>query len=153
MEPITIDFNGYTITSDKGLMQLHDVHRWLSEEAYWCIGIPFETVKTAFENSYCIGALINGRQVAYGRLVTDYVVFGYLGDVYVAQEHRGKGISKKMMEILFGLDWVKGLRGIKLATQDAQGLYSQFGFTECKHPERVMEIARPDIYKPLNPSR
>jgi GNAT superfamily N-acetyltransferase len=135
MEPITIDFNGYTITSDKGLMQLHDVHRWLSEEAYWCIGIPFETVKTAFENSYCIGALINGRQVAYGRLVTDYVVFGYLGDVYVAQEHRGKGISKK------------------LATQDAQGLYSQFGFTECKHPERVMEIARPDIYKPLNPSR
>lgn len=62
------------------------------------------------------------------------------------EEHRGKGISKKMMELLFDMDWVKNLRSIKLQTKDAHSLYRQFGFTDCKYPERVMEISRPDIY-------
>ena len=144
---MTVDYNGYIITTDKQLMNVHEVHKWLTEKAYWCEGIPFETVKTTFDNSFCIGVLIDGKQVAYARLITDYAVFGYLADVYVEEEHRGKGISKKMMEILFNLDWVKKLRGIKLATRDAHGLYEQFGFTACKNPGGIMEITRPDIYK------
>lgn len=147
IKPINVDFNGYMITTDKQLMNVHDVHEWLTNKAYWCEGIPYETVKTAFDNSYCIGAIINGKQIAYGRLVTDYAVFGYLADVFVDEAHRGKGISKKMMELLFEQDWVKQLRGIKLGTRDAHGLYHQFGFTACKNPDSMMEIARPDIYK------
>ena len=150
MQPITIDFKGYTITTDKDLMKVHDVHKWLSEESYWCKHIPFETFKTAFDNSYCIGALTDNKQIAFGRLITDYAALAYLADVYVEETHRGKGISKQMMKILFDLDWVKGMRGIKLGTRDAQELYRQFGFTECKHPERIMEISRPNIYETLN---
>lgn len=149
MQLITVAYNDYTITTDKQLMNVHEVHEWLTEKAYWCEGIPFETVKTAFDNSYCIGALIDGRQVAYGRLITDYAVFGYLADVYVEEGHRGKGISKKMMELLFSQDWVKGLRGIRLGTRDAHGLYEQFGFTVSKNPQLIMEILRPDIYKEI----
>lgn len=147
---MTVDYSGYTITTDKQLMNVHDVHKWLTEKAYWCEGIPLETVKTAFDNSFCIAALIDGKQVAYARLITDYAIFGYLADVYVVEAHRGKGISKKMMSLLFDLDWVKGLRGIKLATRDAHGLYRQFGFAACKNPDGIMEIARPDIYKAIN---
>lgn len=146
MQPITIDFKGYTITTDKTLMKPDDIHKWLSKKAYWCTNIPYDIFKTAFENSYCIGALINDKQIAYGRLVTDYASLGYLADVYVEEQHRGKGISKQMMQILFDLDWVKGMRGIKLGTRDAHGLYTQFGFNVCKHPENIMEISRPDIY-------
>jgi len=147
MLPITVNFKEYVITTDKSRMKVRDVHQWISEQSYWAKGIPFNTFRKSFDHSYCIGALAGDRQIAFARLITDYAVFGYLADVYVEEAYRGKGISKKMMEILFGLDWVKNLRGIKLGTKDAQGLYLQYGFTECKHPERNMEIARPDIYK------
>ena len=134
-------------------MKIEDIYDWLYHEAYWCKGIPFEIFKPTFDNSFCIGAIIDGKQIAYARFVTDYATFAYLADVYVTEEHRGKGISKKMMQLLFDLDWVKGLRRIMLATRDAQELYKQFGFTACKYPERIMEISRPAIYakKPLNP--
>ncbi|MCF8449667.1 MAG: GNAT family N-acetyltransferase [Taibaiella sp.] len=147
MQPVTKVYNGYTITTDKSLMLLNDIHQWLSEEAYWSEGILFDRVKTAFDNSYCIGAVKDGRQVAYARLVTDYATFAYLADVYVAEAHRGKGISKKMMEILFEQDWVMRLRRMMLATINAHGLYRQYGFSECKYPERLMEkLLPPDIY-------
>ena len=146
MHPLTVDFNGYTITTEKPLMVMADIYKWLSTEAYWCAGIPYEVFEPTFHNSFCIGALKDGKQVAYARLVTDYATFAYLADVYVTEENRGVGISKKMMELLLGMNWVKGLRRIMLATRDAQGLYRQFDFTECKHPERIMEITRPNIY-------
>ncbi len=147
MNQVTLDFNGYTITTDKRLMKVSDIHRWLSEESYWCKGIPYSVFKTSFDNSFCIGAIIDDKQIGFAKLITDYATFGYLADVFVETEHRGKGISKKMMEVLLGLDWVKSLRAIRLATSDAHGLYRQFGFTDCRNPEKIMEITRTDIYK------
>ncbi|MCD6011403.1 MAG: family N-acetyltransferase [Flavipsychrobacter sp.] len=140
MQPVTIDYKGYTITTDKSMMNVHDVHLWLSERSYWVPGIAFEKVKAAFDNSYCIAAIKDNRQVGYGRLVTDYAFFAYLADVYVEEEHRGKGISKAMMKILFEQDWVTQLRGVMLATKDAHDLYRQFGFSEIPNPERYMKL-------------
>lgn len=131
-------------------MKTADIYKWLSEDAYWCAGIPFQRFKTSFDNSFCIGALIGETQVGYGRLVTDYASFAYLADVFVTEPHRGKGISKKMMEVLFGLEWVMQLRRIMLATRDAHGLYTQVGFAGCTFPERLMEITRPGIYTAPN---
>jgi GNAT superfamily N-acetyltransferase len=146
VQTITTEYREYTITTDKSLMKVHDVHQWLSEESYWCRNIPFVTFKKSFDNSFAIGVLYNGKQVGYACLTTDYATFAYLKDVFVTEEHRGKGISKKMLEILFDIDWVKGLRVIKLATKDAHPLYERYGFTICQNPERVMEIVRKDIY-------
>lgn len=141
MKPIiTVDYNGYTITTDKTLMNVHDVHKWLSERSYWVPGVTLENVSTSFENSYCIAAIADGKQVAYGRLITDYASFAYLADVYVLEEHRGKGIGKEMMRILFDQDWISQLRGVMLATRDAHDLYRQFGFTEIPNPERFMKL-------------
>lgn len=140
MQPLTIDYNGYTITTDKSLMNIHEVHKWLSEKSYWSPGITFEKVKTAFDHSYCIGVLSGGAQVAYGRLITDYASFAYLADVYVLEEHRGRGLGKEMMKILMGLEWIGTLRAVMLATLDAHGLYRQFGFTEIPNPERYMKL-------------
>lgn len=146
MEPITINYKGYTITTDKSQMLVKDIHQWLSTEAYWCKNIPFHIVQKAFDNSYCIGILKDGKQIGYARFVTDYAIFAYLADVFVEEGHRGIGLSKKMMDILMELDWVKGLRGVMLATLNAHGLYEQYGFGVHKNPERVMALARPDIY-------
>ncbi len=150
MQPVTVDYKGYIITTDKSLMKPGDIHKWLSEESYWCKGVSFETFRTTFDNSFCIGAIFEGRQIGYGRLVTDYVILGYLADVFVTEEHRGKGISKKMMEVLLGLDWVQKLWAMRLATTDAHDLYRKFGFTNIRHPEKMMELIRTSNLQPLN---
>ncbi len=147
MEHVNLSYKGFTITTDKSLMKVNDIHYWLSTEAYWCKEIPFETVSRAFENSFCIGAISDERQIAYARLITDYATFAYLADVFVTEPYRGSGISKKMMEILMDQDWVKSLRCIRLATIGTHWLYRKFGFTDCAHPERIMEIVRSDVYK------
>ena len=143
---LSVEYNGYLITTDKSLMRPNEVHQWLSEKSYWAKFMPYMVFKAAFDNSFCIGAIKDGHQVGFGRLITDYATFAYLADVYVLDEHRGIGISKVMMKELFDLDWVKGLRRIMLASKDAQGLYEKVGFKNSNFPERIMEIARPGIY-------
>lgn len=125
-----------------------DVHQWLSEEAYWCLGIPYQTVMMLIDNSYCVGAVIDGKQVGFARLVTDYSTFGYLADVYVVEQHRGKGLSTTMLDLMLEQDWVKGIRRMMLSTIFAHGLYERYGFTSCRHPDRLMEVLlSPDMYR------
>ncbi|MCB9045786.1 MAG: GNAT family N-acetyltransferase [Chitinophagales bacterium] len=144
--PVHIPYNGYLLTTDKNLMQVEAIHKWLSEKSYWVKDIPFEVVKGGFDNSFCIGVLKDGIQVGYARLITDYTTIAYLADVYIEEEHRGQGLSKKMMEILLGMEWVTRLRKIFLGTLDAHSLYTRYGFEPIAEPTRWMEISRPGIY-------
>lgn len=150
MEPVTISYLDYTITTDKSLLQPQAVHEFLSKKSYWAKHAPYDRVKTSFDNSFCIGALKGEQQIAYARFVTDYSTFAYLADVYVEEAYRGQGISKKMMDVLMDMEWVKGLRRIMLASVDAKELYRRYGFTEPKFPDRIMEITRPGIYGDAN---
>jgi GNAT superfamily N-acetyltransferase len=151
MDSIHIHHGEYLLTSNKNLLQPIAIHAWLSTHSYWSKGIPLSVVQTAFQNSFCVGILYKDTQIAYARLITDYAIFAYLADVFVLEEHRGKGLSKLMMQHLMALPWVRKLRVTMLATQDAQGLYSRFGFTHPEHPERIMQIRRPHIYSSNNP--
>lgn len=144
--PLNITYKGYLVTTDKTLMDVVAIHKWLSEESYWVKGIPFDVVATSFNNSFCIAVLKDGQQVGYARLITDYATIAYLGDVYIEAEHRGKGLSKKMMESLLGLDWIAQLRKVILGTLDAHSLYTRYGFEPISEPSRWMEINRPGIY-------
>ncbi len=138
---------GYLITTDRSLMNVAAIHRWLSNESYWSPGIPIELVQTAFDNSFVVGVIKDGLQIGYARLVTDYAIFAYLADVYIEEEHRGKGLSKEMIKCLMDQPWVSGLRRLMLATKDAHGLYQQYGFTSLQKPDRLMEISRPLTYQ------
>lgn len=147
MQPINIQHGDYLFTTDKTLLHPEQVHKWLSESSYWSEGIPYETVKGAFDNSFTIGILYGDEQVGYARLITDYTTFAYLADVYVLGAHRGKELSKLMMQILFDQPWVKHLRRVMLATRDAHKLYEQYGFTAINKPESLMEVLQSNVYK------
>jgi len=138
---------GYTVTLDRGMMSVADIHEWLSTRSYWATGISIEVVQQAFDHSFVVGVIKDGRQVGYARFVTDYAVFAYLADVFVAEEHRGQGLSKAMMGLLMEQPWVTGLRKLMLATLDAHGLYAAFGFVPLRYPERMMEISRINLSK------
>ena len=139
--------SSYTICDDSSRLDLRAIHAYL-HRAYWSVGIPFEIVERAVRNSLCIGAYDGaGAQVGLVRLVSDYATFCYVTDVYVLEEHRGRGLSKAMMGMAMEHPRLQGLRRWNLSTADAHGLYGQFGFTPFAHPERHMERHDPDIYR------
>lgn len=139
----------YTISDDPARLDLNAMHGYL-QRAYWSEQIPFEVVERAVRGSLCIGAYdAVGAQIGLARFISDYATFCYVCDVYVLEEHRGRGISKAMMAMAMGHPKLQGLRRWSLVTRDAHGLYRQFGFTPLARAEGYMERAVPHIYRGL----
>jgi N-acetylglutamate synthase-like GNAT family acetyltransferase len=135
-----------TISTDRSRLDLGVIHGFLSQ-SYWARDIPLETVRRSVDNSLCFGAYWEGgRQVGFARVITDYATFGYVADVFVLPEYRGRGISKALMAAIRAHPDLQGLRRLLLITQDAQGLYAQFGFQPVPNPEAFMTLHRPDMY-------
>ena len=137
---------GYTISTDSTRMDLDLIHNVLSQ-SYWARNIPKETVAHSIANSLCFGVYgEKAGQVAFARAVTDSATFAYIGDVFVVEGHRGKGIGKWLMQYVKEHTQLQGLRRILLATRDAHGLYAQLGFKPLADPDIFMELWNPDVY-------
>ncbi len=136
----------YTISTEPARIDLDAVHRYLSQ-SYWATGIPRELVVRSVKGSVVFGIYKGKEQVGFARVVTDRATFGYLADVYVLEEHRGKGLSKWLMEVILAHPDLQGFRRWMLATRDAHGLYAQYGFTPPARPEAIMEILKPGLYQ------
>lgn len=135
-----------TIKTGYNILDLKHIHKCLSEESYWCKDIPFETVELAFKNSFCVAIFENDVQAGFARLVTDYATFAYLADVFVDSKFRGKAYGKQLVAFIMEQDWVKELRRLMLATQDAHELYHKYGFSALSYPDRILEITKPGMY-------
>lgn len=135
--------NRYFISTDKRLLDVAMIHHYLSVHAYWAKGRSMEKVKSSIENSLCFGVYREKRQVGFARVITDFSTFGYLADVFILEEHRGKGLSKMLMTEIMYYPGLRELRRLVLATRDAHKLYEQFGFRVFSNPERWMEIYNP----------
>jgi GNAT superfamily N-acetyltransferase len=128
----------YLVTTDKGRLDLALVHGFL-KTSYWAAGIPAEVVRRSVENSLAFGLFRDDEQVGFARVVTDYATFAYLADVFVLEPHRGQGLGKWMMEVVFSHPELQGLRRWMLATKDAHELYRKYGFTEPEDLRIFME--------------
>ena len=135
----------YEVTFDPGRIDPVATHAYLTR-SYWAKGIPIETVRRSLENSLCVAVLHDSQQVAFARVITDCATFAYLADVYVLEDHRGRGLSHALLDALHGHPELQGLRRWALFTHDAQGLYKAHGWSQYPHPERMMTRDTPDIY-------
>jgi GNAT superfamily N-acetyltransferase len=133
----------YEITSDAARLDVDAIHTFLSA-SYWSPGIPRAVVERAIANSLCFGVFHEGKQVGFARVITDKATFAYLADVYILTEHRGKGLSRRLMEQVTQHPDLQGLRRVLLATRDAHALYAKFGFKPLAAPERIMEVHNPN---------
>ncbi len=142
--------DNYTISTDTAIFDIETIHRYLSEESYWAKNIPIELVRKSIQNSLCFGVFAFDKQVGFARVITDKASFAYLGDVFILPEHRGRGLSKWLMETIHAYPDLQGLRRWLLFTSDAHGLYSQFGWQPVpeQFTHRIMQIHNPDIYLP-----
>ena len=121
-------------------MDVTMVHGFLTT-SYWARGIDKSTVERALANSLCLGVFHNGKQIGFGRAVTDRSTFAYLADVFILEEYRGRGLGKWLVDCFLEHEELQGLRRWLLATLDAHGLYRQKGFVPLQEPQRFMEIS------------
>lgn len=126
------------ISDDKTLLDVKTIHGFLSN-SYWNKGIPIELVQKSIENSFCFGVYCNENQIGFARVVTDFAINAYLADVFILEEHRGKGLSKQLMDFIFEHPQLQNIKAWRLVTADAHGLYAKYGFKAPEFPARVME--------------
>jgi N-acetylglutamate synthase-like GNAT family acetyltransferase len=138
--------SGYKISTDNKKLQINVIHDFLSH-SYWAEEIPIDIVQRSIDNSLCFGVYKEDRQVGFARVITDYATFGYLADVFIIEEERGKGLSKWLMECIMSHPELQGIRNICLMTRDAHELYRKFGFKNIPVPENFMAKKVDGIYK------
>jgi len=137
----------FLLSTDPARLDLDLIHGFLTN-CYWAKGIPREVVARSIEHSLCFGVYDGrGAQAGFANVVSDFATVAYLGDVFIVESHRGRALSKWLMECIVQHPALQGLRRWILLTRDAHGLYSQVGFTPLKAPERYMELHRPDVYE------
>ena len=122
------------------------VHGFLTK-CYWAKGIPREVVACSIKYSLCFGVYAQNKQVGFARVISDYATYAYIGDVFVLEPFRGRGLGKWLMECVMQHPRLQGLRRWSLVTSDAHGLYEQFGFGPLKKPQNYMELHRPHVYQ------
>lgn len=135
----------FVISTDRERLDLDAIHSFLTD-CYWAKGIPRDVVARSIENSLCFGVYDKSKQAGFARLITDYATYAYIGDVFVLDSYRGRGLGKWLMECIMQHPRLQGLRRWSLVTDDAHGLYAQFGFTPLQAPGKYMEFRAAEIY-------
>jgi GNAT superfamily N-acetyltransferase len=136
----------YTISTDTSRFDVEMIYTFLTN-CYWAQGIPRELVQRSIQNALCFGVFDEERQVGFARVITDRATYAYIGDVFILESHRGRGLAKLLMKAIMEHPDLQGFRRWSLVTNDAHGLYRQFGFRPVANPQRYMEIVNPDVYK------
>ena len=152
VDPTTWAQDGYEVSTDRGRLDLDAIHSYLSQ-SYWSPGIPRATVERGIANSEPFGLYDpRGAQAGFARAITDYAAYAYVGDVFVLEPHRGRGLGKFLIDCMLAHPDLQNLRRWALATADAHGLYERFGFTPPARPDTHLFIDRApaDLWPPAS---
>jgi len=140
MNPFVESRDGFTLTTDRSRLPIDEIHRWLAEESYWARGIPLDVCRRSIENALPFAIYEGDTLVAFARVISDFATVAYLGDVFVREPWRGRGLSKWLVEAIHRHPDLMGLRRWILLTRDAHALYAQSGWTALEDPPRWMEL-------------
>jgi len=124
-----LDLDGYQLDDDPDRVDVDAVWAFLSTQAYWGRWRPREVVDLQVAGAWrVVGAYApSGEQVGFARAVSDGVALGYLADVYVLPEHRGRGLGVALVRMMVEDGPGAAFRWM-LHTSDGHGLYARFGF-------------------------
>jgi GNAT superfamily N-acetyltransferase len=136
----------YTISTDSSRFNVEMIHRFLSN-SYWAKQVPRDTVQRSIDHAMCFGVFDGDEQVGFARVITDRATSASIGDLFIVESHRRRGLAKRLMKAILEHPELQGLRRWSLATEDAHGLYQQFGFRPLAKPQTHMELVNPEIYQ------
>lgn len=125
----------YSLTDETSRLDLAAVVTLL-RSTYWASERPVEITERSLRHSLNFGLFQGAEQVGFARVVTDRATVGYLCDVVIADQHRGKGVGKWLIACILEHPELRGCR-IDLFTKDAQEFYRDFGFGPHKYTNMV----------------
>ena len=129
----------FTISTDPARLDVDIIVDMLTR-AYWAIGRPRERTERAIKNSLVFGVYDGHKQIGLARVVSDYSIFAYLCDVFIHEDYRAHGLGKWLIQTIMEHPDLRDIRRWVLVTNDAHGLYKQFGFTSIEDPEHWMQM-------------
>lgn len=136
-----VKFGDYVISATKKKVDLEYVYNLLCLPSKYSTGLPSERFPMVIENSVCFSVFYQGKQIGFSRVITDYTEFASLWDVFINEEHRGKGIGKTLMKYILEHPDLRGIFRWFLMTEDAHGLYQKYGFkSEAYNPYVMMKV-------------
>jgi len=141
-----LEKDGIIASDDPARVDIALLHDFL-KQSYWAKNIPLSVVEESVRNSLSMGLYAESGMIGYARAVTDYATFAYLGDVFVLEDWRGKGLGLWVSQCLVEHPRLRGLRRWMLATLDAHGVYAKLGFKPLDDPSAIMTMHDPEIYK------
>src|SRR3972149_10814582 len=106
----------FEISTDPDRIDVAMVHEFL-RTSYWAQGRSRETVEQTLRHSLCFGGYLPGQQIAFGRVVTDRAVFGYLADIFVLPDFRGRGFGRALVQAMLAHPDVRNLQVVLLRTR------------------------------------
>lgn len=136
----------YLVSTDRALVDVAATTAFLAA-TYWATAIPERIVERSLDHSIGFGLYESGRQVGFARVVSDRATFAWVGDVFIVESHRGRGLSLWLMRCVLGHPELRELRRWMLASTTARGLYERVGFAPLATPERFLEIADPGVHR------
>ena len=127
-----------TVSTDKSKLNVPFIQNFL-KDVYWAAGRTMEEIRITIDASFCFGIYLDDEQIGFCRVITDYVVFAYVMDVFIDEKYRGKRYSSILIEAMLTEPKLQQVKIWRLATSDAHFLYEKFGFKSLAHPEKMME--------------
>jgi N-acetylglutamate synthase-like GNAT family acetyltransferase len=126
------------ISTDPARLDLDAIADMLSR-AYWAKGRKPEVIARSIQHSLVFGIYDGAKQIGFARVISDYTTFAWLCDVIIHEDYRGSGLGKWLVETILSHPELKDVARFRLVTQDAHGLYAQYGFNPIPNPEQWME--------------
>lgn len=126
------------VSTDRNKLNIPFIQNFL-KDIYWAAARTIEEVQTTIDASVCFGIYLDEQQIGFARVITDYVVFAYIMDVFIDENHRRKGYSSILVEAILNESTLQKVKIWRLATTDAHYLYEKFGFSLLAQPEKMME--------------
>jgi len=128
----------FAISTDPARLDIDAICDFL-KRAYWANTRPRERTERAIQNSLVFGVYEGEKQIGLARVVSDYSIFAYLCDVFIHEDYRSHGLGKWLIETIMEHPDLKEMRRWVLVTNDAHGLYKQYGFTSLEDSEHWMQ--------------
>jgi GNAT superfamily N-acetyltransferase len=131
----------FVISTDPGLLDEDAVFDFLAQAKWWT-ELTHESLARALKNSLCFALIEGTRQIGLARVITDYVTYAYLCDVYIVEERRRQGLGSWLIRCVMEHPDLKSLKRVALITHDAQPFYLGLDFDFTSHPDCYMERIR-----------
>ncbi len=138
--------DGFYISTDKNVLDMDFINQYIAQHSYWGKDRSMEETVLTVANSLCFGVYNEAKeQVGFGRVVTDYIFFGYIMDVFIANAYQKKGLGKRLVAFILNHESIKKLNTVALKTKDAHSFYEQYGFKKIGDSALWMSIDKQKI--------